>query len=141
LRNFGLKGGMVGKVGFEPRIKELVENFPVLAALLEPLLSGGRFGSRSSSCTAACWLSLPLLLSLSESEIDATYAFAQPLNPDLRGRFLEGVARLLRAADRRWQSSSNLRADASSGTPRIRRAPPARASTDPDRAPPSPRKI
>jgi len=28
LRNFGLKVGMVGKVKFEARIKELVENFP-----------------------------------------------------------------------------------------------------------------
>jgi len=31
LRNFGLKVGMVGKVKFEARIKELVENFPDLA--------------------------------------------------------------------------------------------------------------
>ena len=28
LRNFGLKVGMVGKVKFEARIKELVENIP-----------------------------------------------------------------------------------------------------------------
>jgi transposase len=32
LRNFGLKVGMVGKVKFETRIKELVENVPDLAA-------------------------------------------------------------------------------------------------------------
>src|SRR6267378_7636219 len=38
LRNFGLKVGMVGKVRFEARIKELVENVPDLAMLVEPLL-------------------------------------------------------------------------------------------------------
>jgi transposase len=38
LRNFGLKVGMVGTVKFEARIKELVENFPDLAVLIEPLL-------------------------------------------------------------------------------------------------------
>jgi transposase len=38
LRNFGLKVGMVGKVRFEARIQELVENFPDLAGLVEPLL-------------------------------------------------------------------------------------------------------
>jgi transposase len=38
LRNFGLKVGMVGTVKFEPRIKELVENLPDLAVLVEPLL-------------------------------------------------------------------------------------------------------
>jgi transposase len=38
LRNFGLKVGMVGKVRFEVRIKELVENLPDLAALVEPVL-------------------------------------------------------------------------------------------------------
>src|SRR5271166_3333296 len=38
LRNFGLKVGMVGKVKFEARIKELVENLPDLAVLVEPLL-------------------------------------------------------------------------------------------------------
>src|SRR5450756_327565 len=38
LRNFGLKVGMVGKVRFEARIKELVENLPDLADLVEPLL-------------------------------------------------------------------------------------------------------
>jgi transposase len=38
LRNFGLKVGMVGKVKFEARIKELVENLPDLALLVEPLL-------------------------------------------------------------------------------------------------------
>ena len=38
LRNFGLKVGMVGTVKFEARIKELVENLPDVAALVEPLL-------------------------------------------------------------------------------------------------------
>jgi transposase len=38
LRNFGLKVGMVGAVKFEARIKELVENLPDLAALVEPML-------------------------------------------------------------------------------------------------------
>ena len=38
LRNFGLKVGMVGRVKFEARIQELVENFPDLAVLVEPLL-------------------------------------------------------------------------------------------------------
>ena len=38
LRNFGLKVGIVGKVKFEARIKELVENLPDLAVLVEPML-------------------------------------------------------------------------------------------------------
>jgi transposase len=38
LRNFGLKVGMVGTARFEVRIKELVQNLPDLAALVEPLL-------------------------------------------------------------------------------------------------------
>jgi transposase len=38
LRNFGLKVGMIGTVKFETRIRELVENLPDLAALVEPLL-------------------------------------------------------------------------------------------------------
>jgi hypothetical protein len=38
LRNFGLTVGVVGKVKFEARIKELVENLPDLAVLVEPLL-------------------------------------------------------------------------------------------------------
>jgi transposase len=39
LRNFGLKVGMVGAARFEARIKELIENFPDLAVLVEPLLA------------------------------------------------------------------------------------------------------
>ena len=38
LRNFGLKVGVVGTVKFEARIKELVENLPDMATLVEPLL-------------------------------------------------------------------------------------------------------
>ncbi len=38
LRNFGLKVGVVGKVRFEARIKELIENLPDLAVLVGPLL-------------------------------------------------------------------------------------------------------
>ena len=38
LRNFGLKVGVVGAVKFEGRIRELVENLPDLAVLVEPLL-------------------------------------------------------------------------------------------------------
>jgi transposase len=38
LRNFGLKVGIVGTVKHEARIKELVENLPDVAVLVEPLL-------------------------------------------------------------------------------------------------------
>jgi transposase len=38
LRNFGLKVGMAGAAKFEARIRELVERFPDLAVLVEPLL-------------------------------------------------------------------------------------------------------
>jgi transposase len=38
LRNFGLKVGIVGSARFEARIKELIENLPDLAVLVEPLL-------------------------------------------------------------------------------------------------------
>src|SRR5215510_3066798 len=38
LRNFGLKVGMVGKVKFEARIRELVENLPDVVVLVEPML-------------------------------------------------------------------------------------------------------
>jgi transposase len=38
LRNFGLKIGMVGKVRFEARIQELVENIPDIAVFVESLL-------------------------------------------------------------------------------------------------------
>jgi hypothetical protein len=38
LRNFGLKVGLVGTVKFEARIRELVADYPDLAALVKPLL-------------------------------------------------------------------------------------------------------
>ena len=38
LRNFGLKVGIVGTAKFEARIRELVENRPDVALLVEPLL-------------------------------------------------------------------------------------------------------
>src|SRR3974377_889697 len=38
LRNFGLKVGIAGATKFEGRIKELIENLPDLAVLVEPLL-------------------------------------------------------------------------------------------------------
>src|SRR5437763_5982489 len=38
LRNFGLKVGMVGKMKFEARVTDLVENLPDLEVLIEPLL-------------------------------------------------------------------------------------------------------
>ena len=39
LRNFGLKVGIVSGSRYEARIRELVESFPRLAAIVEPLLS------------------------------------------------------------------------------------------------------
>lgn len=39
LRNFGLKVGMVGKVKYEDRIRELTEDMPELAEIVEPLLA------------------------------------------------------------------------------------------------------
>src|SRR4029079_7267991 len=38
LRNFGLKVGVVGSVKFDERIRELVTDYPVVAAIVEPLL-------------------------------------------------------------------------------------------------------
>ena len=56
LRNFGLKVGMVGKVKFEARIRELVEILPDLAVWSNHCWSsGGYFGNRSSSYIVACW--------------------------------------------------------------------------------------
>jgi transposase len=42
LRNFGLKVGVVGGSRYEARVRELVEGFPRLAAIVEPLLSVSR---------------------------------------------------------------------------------------------------
>jgi transposase len=39
LRNFGLKVGAVSTIGYEARIRQLVEGFPRLAAIVEPLLT------------------------------------------------------------------------------------------------------
>ena len=39
LRNFGLKVGVVSMIGYEARIRHLVEGFPRLAAIVEPLLT------------------------------------------------------------------------------------------------------
>jgi transposase len=62
LRNFGLKVGMVGLVKFEARIRELFENLPDLAVLVEPLLIVRRcFSSRSPFCTDACWPSCGMM--------------------------------------------------------------------------------
>ena len=58
LRNFGLKVGMVGKVRFEARIQELVEDSPTWRCWWSRCSSsGGCSVNRSSSCTVACWLS------------------------------------------------------------------------------------
>src|ERR1700704_902388 len=42
LRNFGLKVGIVGVVGFEQRIHDLVQGVPELADIMEPLLAARR---------------------------------------------------------------------------------------------------
>jgi transposase len=39
LRNFGLKVGPISPTAYEARIRDLVEKFPALAAIVEPLLS------------------------------------------------------------------------------------------------------
>jgi transposase len=39
LRNFGLKVGVISTAGYEARIRHLVEGFPKLAAIVEPLLT------------------------------------------------------------------------------------------------------
>lgn len=39
LRNFGLKVGVVGKAGFEARVRELVAGMSSLSAIVEPLLT------------------------------------------------------------------------------------------------------
>ena len=58
LRNFGLKVGIVGKLKFEARIKELVESHPDLAILVDRCSwSGACCANRPPCCTAACWSS------------------------------------------------------------------------------------
>ena len=39
LRNFGLKVGVVGTIGYEARIRDLVETSPTLAVIVEPMLT------------------------------------------------------------------------------------------------------
>ena len=39
LRNFGLKVGVISTAGYDARIRHLVESFPTLAAIVEPLLT------------------------------------------------------------------------------------------------------
>ncbi|CAN7658919.1 IS110 family transposase [Phyllobacterium sp. LjRoot231] len=39
LRNFGLKVGVVGTVGFDHRIRELIDDLPELGGIMEPLLA------------------------------------------------------------------------------------------------------
>lgn len=39
LRNFGLKVGLIGRIGFVARIRELLEGMVDLAEIIEPLLS------------------------------------------------------------------------------------------------------
>ena len=39
LRNFGLKVGVISTAGYDARIRHLVESFPKLAAIVEPLLT------------------------------------------------------------------------------------------------------
>lgn len=39
LRNFGLKVGIVGTIGFDERIRELVDGMPDLGEIMKPLLA------------------------------------------------------------------------------------------------------
>ena len=55
LRNFGFKVGIAGKTKFEARIKELVENLPDLAELVEPMLVVRRTLREQSSCCIAVY--------------------------------------------------------------------------------------
>ena len=62
LRNFGLKVGMVGKVKFEARIRELVESHPIWRFWWNRCsLSGGCYANRLSSCIVACWPSSEMM--------------------------------------------------------------------------------
>ena len=58
LRNFGLKVGIVGKLKFETRIRELVRMSLIWPSWLSRCsLFAECCASRSPSCTAACWSS------------------------------------------------------------------------------------
>src|SRR5438034_10920996 len=54
LRNFGLKVGIVGTVKFEARVRELVENLPDLAVLVQPLLMVRRVVSELLGILVLC---------------------------------------------------------------------------------------
>jgi transposase len=56
LRNFGIKVGPVGAVGFDPRIRELVVGFPDLAELPRHCWRrDGSCASSSPSCIRSFW--------------------------------------------------------------------------------------
>jgi hypothetical protein len=53
---------MAGPAKFEARIKELVEDLPDLAVLVEPLLIVRRVLREQTSCIAACWSSFGTMM-------------------------------------------------------------------------------
>ena len=64
LRNFGLKVGVVGALKFEARIKELVENLPDIAELVEPLLIVRRtLREQIGIFIIVCWPSSGMMMS------------------------------------------------------------------------------
>ena len=54
LRNFGLKVGVVSTREFEPRVRELVDGFPRLAAIVEPVLTCAKLCASSSPFCTRC---------------------------------------------------------------------------------------
>ena len=55
LKNFGFKVGKIGAVGFEARVRELVDGYPTLRAMVIPVLVARRhYGSSSRRCTRCC---------------------------------------------------------------------------------------
>lgn len=55
LRNFGLKVGVVGKIKFEDRIRELVADHSIVAAIVDPLLeTQAAYESSLQNFTACC---------------------------------------------------------------------------------------
>jgi transposase len=81
-------------VRFEARIEELVENFPDLAGLVEPLLtSGGRYANRSLSCTAACWPSCEMCRRLMTTPgVGPVVALTYRATVDMPARFRKSKA-------------------------------------------------
>src|ERR1700745_3902349 len=53
LRNFGVKVGIVGSARFEARVKELIENLPDLAVLVEPPAYRPAGVARADRCSAS----------------------------------------------------------------------------------------